>query len=76
MSPTAATRPASDVKPHLSPVGCAVSIESMYDFPAVIIIKPTVPLSPAFKHSLFESQLEDYASDMQRVFQHVFQNDD
>lgn len=40
--------------------------------PAVVIYKSAITVSPAFRQSLFESQLEDYASDMQRVYWHVY----
>lgn len=36
-------------------------------FPAALTCKSAITVSPAFKQSLFESQLEDYFSDMQRV---------
>lgn len=77
MSPAAATQPASDVKLRLNQVGCFhrdIYILKKKDFPAVIVSKSALTAFSAFKQSLFESQLEDYACDMQRVCWRVLQN--
>lgn len=74
----AATQPASDVRPRLNQVSreefprCSSnSFRYAYSYMIFLfsfIIFKSFTFSPAFKQSLFESQLEDYASAMQRVY--------